>query len=314
MKTKENSVEEQQAGTRLLLWVLAVLAGALVLGSLAAPPVFNFLIALGRRHEALVYLRDLEFERVVSRSVLVAAIFLVVMTSRWSGLSSLGDFGFVRRKGWLKRVGRGFLLGSGSIAVLLLFGWAAGAYAFRSGAGEALLRGVLLYLAGALLVGFIEEGFFRGMIFGAFRRSYGIAGGAILASVVFSLAHFIQPDLPYGVVYGHWYSGLEMFPHLFNKLDFSIHSFPFCLTLFAMGLVLCSFYVRERDVYFIAGLHAGWVWVIRMGVDLFVKTPGRMMHLYGYSSLISKSYVALYAIIAFLIVVLLLPRKGPSGE
>lgn len=302
------------ASSRPLRWLGVVLLASFVIGAAVSPPIYNGLIHLGRNVAALEGLRELEFERVTSRAVMVTAILLMVLTIRRSGLRGLCDAGYPGRKGWAAVVAKGFGLGFVSMASLAVVGVAMHAYGVVENWPGVLARTLAGALVGALLIGFIEEGFFRGVLFGALRSRMGFWGGALVSSLIFSLAHFIKPEALDGIVHARWYSGFALARHLFVRLDFSWNSFPFSLNLFVMGLVLCAFCRVRRDVYFAAGLHAGWVWVLQAATRVFERDPETHLWLFGPSELVSKGYLALITLTLFLVAALLVQRPGAGGD
>ena len=296
-----------------LLWVLGIIAASVFLGAVLGPAVFNAALRLGRHVPVLQWLRDVEFERVVSRVVTVSVVVLGLLTIRRSGLRGLPDVGYPRRPGWWRPVLRGLLVGVASMAVTVGLGFLMGAYSLRGGWAAALARKIVPTLVGALLIGLIEEGFFRGLIFGTLSRRAGFLSALVLSSLIFSLAHFLKPEPPCGVVYAHWWSGFALGAHVFGRLDMTWNSFPFSLNLFAMGAVLCVFCRRHGDVYFIAGLHAGWVWMLQAGRVCFARpNPEHLLWLFGPTDLVSKGYMALFMLIAFLAVAVLMRPKGEA--
>lgn len=286
---------------RALLLVALFGAWSLVVGGLLAPPLFNLIVRLGRTVPALEILRDIEFERIAYRMVMLAALAGLYPLARAAGMADWARLGLTKDAAWLRPWGRGMLLGAGSMLVLFGAGWALRAY-WLAEADLASVAGLALgTLAGALLVGVFEETLFRGLLFGILRRGLGFWGGAVLASVIFSALHFAPPSPLRGVVYGHWYSGFSMAPYLFGSFGFNYHSYPFCLTLFAMGLALCVFYGRYGSLYFVMGLHSGWVWIIAVGSEVFERNIQRLPFLFGKSEVVSKSWIALFTIALFLL-------------
>ena len=283
-------------GGRLLLWIAGFFAVSLLLGGLLAGPVFNFVLWLGRNFQALEGLRDVEFERIASRCVLVMLILAAVPVARRAGMRNWRSIGFVPDGRWWRMASLGFLIGVAATAVIFVAGWAVGAYGVR----EVLMHGAIgksvAYLAGALLVGIIEEGLFRGMLFGALRRGVGFWGGAVIASVIYSAVHFAKPRPPVGAVYGHWYSGVDLIPHMFNTVDMGPHFFPLAFTLFLLGVVLCACYQRYGSLYVSIGLHAGLVWLMRIGGYFFERNEDRLPWLFGGDAVVSKSWIALFAV------------------
>jgi membrane protease YdiL (CAAX protease family) len=202
----------------------------------------------------------------------------------------------------------GLLIGSAATAIIFFGGWVLGAYGIRETLKHGAIEKSVVYFVGALLVGFIEEGLFRGMLFGALRRSVGFWGGAVISSLIYSAVHFAKPKPPVGAVYGHWYSGLDLIPQLFNTVDLGPHFFPLALTLFFLGMVLCAFYQRTGSLYVSIGLHAGLVWLMRIGGYFFERNEARLPWLFGGGDVVSKSYIALFVMGAFTLVSLWMCR------
>ena len=125
------------------------------------------------------------------QSIIVAPGFL-----KWSGLADLSKWGLPAMPGRATRIGRGCWLGMGTLAVLLLIGWAGRAYTIRVPPFGTLLYTVVWYAIGALIVGLFEETIFRGGIFGSLRRCSGYWSAAIVSSLFFAAVHFARPSPP----------------------------------------------------------------------------------------------------------------------
>ncbi len=280
---------------RELALVAALFLFAIFMAGLVAPWVFNGVVALGRTAPWLASLRDTEFEGVVSRCALAAILIGAIPAVRVCGLTNRAAVGFPRGVAWRGWLLRGLGLGVGTMVLGICSGWLFHAYLWTPGALNAGFWGRAAgYLVGAMLVGYIEEYFFRGVIFGILRRGLGVWPGALLASLIYAGLHFAKPEVPIGVAHAHWYSGFEMLPYLFTRNDFLWeHSGYMFWTLWLMGLSLCLFYAAQRHLYFCIGLHAGWVWIMRSGVKLFERNWGYLDPAYGPSMVISKSGIAL---------------------
>ncbi len=287
------------SGVRQLLWIAGLFAASLLLGGALAGPVFNVLLWLGRNVPSLEALRDVEFERVASRCVLIILLAAAVPVARRAGIRSARGIGFAPGVKWGRLIGAGFLAGVAATAAIFTAGLAAGAYDVQEMFRHGAIVKSAVYLAGALLVGLIEEGFFRGVLFGALRRSVGFWGGVAIAGVIYSAVHFAKPRPPAGVVYGHVYSGIDLIPHMFNTVDMGPHFFPLALTLFLLSVVLCALYQRTGSLYVSIGFHAGLVWVMRIGGYFLERNEAVLPWLFSGDMVISKSWIALFVVGGF---------------
>lgn len=126
-----------------------------------------------------------------------------------------------------------------------------------------LLKTALVGLVGGLLVGFIEETFFRGGLYGAIRRGHGFGLALLLSSLFYAALHFISPPaLPDQSAFT-WSSGLLMLSGAFAQFSQwqIIDSF---LALFVLGAFLAVIRERTGNIAFCIGLHAGFVFVIKI--------------------------------------------------
>ena len=281
---------------RLLLRVVGLFVLSVMAGGLLAPVLYNGMISLGRSLPYLSVLRETEFEKVTSRCVLIAVLGGAFLMMRCAGMTSLEKQGFARGTPWKTLLGGGFAVGMLSMALLLAAAGFTGAYVpGATGWGARFWLKMLGNLVGAVLVGYIEEWLFRGVIFGTLRKAMGIAAAVLVSSAFFSLVHFARPENPMGVVFAHWYSAFQLMPHMFTYDDirWSYEGFKMA-TLFFMGATLCLFYVRFGSLYFIIGLHAGWVWIMRFGDEVFDdRNAAVLAYWFGPTPGIAKSGIAL---------------------
>ena len=302
----------------LLLKIVFIFILSVIAGGLLAPPIFNGLIWLGRSVSGLAFLRQILFEKVVNRCVMLAVLGGAFWMMKSAGLTSWQKQGFERGINWKKPLGAGFGIGVVSMSLLLLAAWLSGAYI---PVAEGLLSlslwlKLLVNLIGAMLIGYVEEWLFRGVIFGTLRKGMGVFMGALVAGLFYSAVHFARPENPVGVVYAHWDSAFRLMPYMFTWTDF-YWPFEGCkfLMLFFMGISLCYIYVAEGNLYVVIGLHAGWVWIMRLGDYVFDdRVEGVWAWLFGPTPGVVKSGLALIMSIMFALagVVLYYGRNGSA--
>ena len=118
-------------------------------------------------------------------------------------------------------------------------------------------------LAGGLLIGVLEETFFRGGLYTGIRRAHGVVSAVFWSALLYAMLHFMKPaELPTGMVFD-WSGGFWMFVHVFTDL-FQWKNLDSLVALFAAGAFLALVRERTGHIGWCIGLHAGWVFVIQV--------------------------------------------------
>lgn len=240
-----------------LIYVLATF----VLTALTSYPVFLGLEALG--------LRDMPFDEMVMR-----LLRLYGLLGLWPLLSA---FGINSRSGWgygPGRSGRGFLrglligiiIGVASMALVVLVLLAFDIRVARPGVelGPVHIAVLLLQSTFAgLMVGFIEETWFRGALQTSVAHVSNSGFAIVLISFVYGAMHFVSSDINIPADEVRWLSGTAV---LFTSLR-GFHDPAFIDSLFALiagGLLLGLIRYRTGRIAECIGIHAGWVMVVKI--------------------------------------------------
>jgi membrane protease YdiL (CAAX protease family) len=121
-------------------------------------------------------------------------------------------------------------------------------------------------LLAGLLVAVIEETFLRGAMYGAIRRRSSALVSAAATAAIYAILHFLRPPaLPPGAEVG-WSSGLWLLAHGFDGL-WERNLWDSLAALFAVGFFLAMVRERTGHIGWCIGLHAGWVFVIKLLKD-----------------------------------------------
>lgn len=309
MNAPDPTREPAPSVARTLLALFGLPVGAMLGGALLCPWIFNAITAHGRANPSRAFLRELEFESTFSRCILVLVVIGLPFTLRAAGIRSWSALGWPRTGDGVRRFGRAMLFGALSLLGLFLAGWAGGAYTLRVEPDAFRAGEITMILLGAVLVGLIEETLFRGFYYKGLRRVAGGVVSALLGSAWFAVLHFAKPFVRAGVVHAEWNDGLLLLADCFHTGHVAEHYVPFILTLFVMGLTLCRMTEVDGTLHRAAGLHAGWVVVIRWGMLVWdrpeLPTPG----FFGGSDLISKSWACFFFACAWLLWELRKPVK-----
>jgi hypothetical protein len=200
----------------------------------------------------------------------LAEVFILL--GLWPFLKSMGlghrqalGYGTARPL-FLRALGQGWVAGLAILLVLALALLALGVRVPASldgGWPGGLAKKILSALVGGLLIGFLEETFFRGALYAAIRRRGGIASAVFWTAFLYALLHFMKPrSLPDEIAFD-WAGAWRMFAETFtNALQWKNLDSMSALALAGVFLAL----VRERTghIGWCIGLHAGWVFVIQV--------------------------------------------------
>lgn len=235
-------------GAYLVAGLLAPALWLAVQAAAAQPGAADFWHWLGR-HALPRYV-----DRLRMLAAAAALLWLIGRCGLW------GRFGFFwNRPGALRGMLDWLLLGVATIALVagwrLLSGAAPDAAVPAAGRVARVLAGAL---AGALLLAWLEEAIFRGMVLRIFYTALAPLPALILSALFFAMVHFKRVPWPDGTEVG-WLSGLEVawrgslsVVHTFDPGRFA--------TLVLVGLVLGVLFLRTGSLLPCLGLHAGWVW------------------------------------------------------
>jgi membrane protease YdiL (CAAX protease family) len=126
-----------------------------------------------------------------------------------------------------------------------------------------LAKKALQALIGGLLIGLMEETFFRGALFAAIRRRGSLRSAVIWTALLYSLVHFMKPGtLPEGTAFD-WNGAWQMFLQVFTGA-FQWKHFDSVIALFLVGVFLGLVRERTGHIGWCIGMHAGWVLVIQV--------------------------------------------------
>lgn len=212
-----------------------------------------------------------ETEDVFSRVIMLVVALLVWYLYPHMSLPSMQLGGMNRRRFKLLMVS--FFIGCAAVMVYYIAKWLAGdgSMAWNRFIDAHVLRNVVWYLLGAFTVGFIEEAFFRGIVYKAFWQDFRKKiPAAVAAATFFGSLHWIS--FPWLL---RWAEGQESLIGTVLSLEFiTPESVGMFLFITALGLLLIYGYEHSGSLYVPIGLHAGMVFASRIGRKVAVPaTP-----------------------------------------
>lgn len=257
--------------------ILLYLATVLTLGAVLAPALFN----LGRAAVGFrviepgsggigAYLHKVlsgsDFKRYFNRAIMISALVCMVPLLR-SLKVKRSDLGLEKNERWASHFGVGFITAA---AFLLAMG---GAYLllkiFKTHV-TLTPTNVLEFMISAFAVGVLEEFFFRGALLGIVRRSFSPFATLLFVSAFFSLVHFLKP--PAGLILNdqdvNWGTGFWLIGQIFAQFGNPAFIAAEFATLFMVGWILGVARMRTRSLWMSIGLHAGWVFSLKLYTEL----------------------------------------------
>jgi membrane protease YdiL (CAAX protease family) len=170
----------------------------------------------------------------------------------------------------------GFLISSVAIALLGTVLTHFGVYYWKSPLPWNLLPRVLI---GALTVGVLEEGLFRGLFLGLAKQHARPVAAALLVSALFAILHFLKPVEGAGLPV-RWYSGLALIPQVLSQFAEPQLVLAGFATLLVLGMMLAHATLRTRSLWLSIGLHSGLVFG-KMGFNKLAKRAADLMPWFG---------------------------------
>ena len=240
----------------LVIYIVAVFFG----GALLAP--WLYWLAQHFAH-SVPKLAGAPFHRFMDRSFLILALGGVWPLLRALGAKSLRESGLIPPYGQSGKLFGGLLLGFVSLAVVAGIVLASGGRALTGGVSAGKIVGTILSAAGtAAAVATLEEILFRGGVFGGLRRMFYWPLALGLSSLIYALVHFLQrADLTGPIA---WNSGLVLLPRMLAGFADFHALVPGFFSLTLAGVLLGLAYQRTGNLYFSIGLHAGWIFWLKL--------------------------------------------------
>lgn len=134
---------------------------------------------------------------------------------------------------------------------------------FRVPFGKALSR-VAGALSTGVFVGFMEEIFFRGILFLGLRRYGPPLRAYLFANLFYSVLHFVKPGDDYFLQGLDLFAGFRHLLTTFEPFLEPLELLPGIIGLLLLGIVLSYALARTGNLYLSIGLHAGWIFGLRI--------------------------------------------------
>ncbi len=235
---------------RIFLLFVALMAGSLVAAAALTYPVWLLVGAISIE----------PVHRVMHRvAMLLVLIGLVVLTRRL-GLSNREALGFgVARPAFLQQMALGWIGGALLMLPLVLLLLVLDIRVVRPDKLSDLIKLAASGILSGFVIAFIEEIFFRGVLFTAVRRSSGTAVAIIAPSLLYASVHFLGGKLKVPADAVTWHHGFVVLANLFERYADPLGLVDSFLALFMLGILLSLVRLRTGAIAGGIGLHAAGV-------------------------------------------------------
>ncbi len=243
--------------------MLAIYVGAVfAVGAATAYPLSLILDLVG--------FHEVPFHKLVTRNLQLLALLGLVPLLALLGINDRRHWGYgVPRRRFLRELLRGVAIGIGMLLVLVAVLFFLEVRVLDERVQWTLAGTVALLakvLAAALLIGFIEESWYRGALFSALRQSGNLMTAMVATSVVYGLVHFIRADHAIASESLGWMSGFSVLAGSFGRFA-TAAIIDSLLALTAAGLFLALLRHGTGSIAQCIGVHAGWVVVIKLSKE-----------------------------------------------
>lgn len=226
-----------------------------------------------------VNLKPFTYSKILSRTATVILFISLIWFRKKidkKNIRSLGLENFLEKKEYLWK---GFLAGilSLTLVVAVKVFWGVSTWSPKTlGFSELLLS--VYFLGVVVCIGFVEELFFRGYLLQSWIMELGEKKAALYTSLFFSTTHFIRP------------------------ISDPMVLIPEFIGLFLVGYSLSLAWIYTRSLYLSIGIHAGWVYVVKMQSFFVDPIPHDMHWVFGGDRLVTgiTSWLCMFVFLWFL--------------
>ena len=241
------------------IWLIVVLYfGSLVFSAVVAPLVFRLVHLLDPETQS--YIANKPFSDYFDRGRLLCLLILFPLLMRKANLLSWKRLGYLEG-GWA-HFRKWFLIGVVMMSAVYLVDFAFGILEPRDDwTWGRQLEKIGLGLGGAILIGLLEETFFRGFVFRTFYTALKPIPAIIGSSLFFAYLHFKMADEVMEHIPPNQIGFDDSLVAVWGTLTAFTTGFDALLffNLFLVGVLLSLAFLYTKNLWTCVGLHAGWV-------------------------------------------------------
>jgi len=216
----------------------------------------------------------IELRRLISRLTQVLLILSIYPVMRYLNIRAAA-LGFVPIKSFLKQMLGGIVLGLCTLLPVLLLSYSLDITQLNShhwNLGAFSLRLCIAFLL-ALLISFLEEPLFRGILISAYIKRIGVMVTIFISSFYYAILHFIKTRTTVSIEKVQFSDSFKLALEAFQNL-FQIANLGAFWALLMVGIFLAVMRTHlHLSLAWCIGCHAAWVMQIKMAHQLVIINP-----------------------------------------
>jgi uncharacterized protein len=259
-----------------------------------------------------------KFHRILSRcvmiiTVLATAVFVSKTLNKQRLFSLISDYGLTWQRRWsLRSMITGFVCSCVVLLAVVLSELAMGVRFLDVQVSYSFIIKVISVLCAAFLIAFIEEWFFRGVVFKKLLP-LSVPAAFIVTNVFYAILHFLKAQ---GVALEHAptiVDSFRVYGALLAPLSDPTKILPNFIGLFLFGIVLTYACWKTKSLYHSIGIHAGCIFFLKIYGAFFHFNEQASTFLYGSKNIYDgvAGWVGLL-VIGFLVAFVLRFKKSIS--
>ncbi len=243
-----------------------------------------------------------KFERILNRLLIISTFILCFSFVRIDS-SFFKACGFNQKQNIaFNRWAQGFFVSFFVLLLLIFTEYKLGVLLFS----ETFSFSVSLFALSALtgiLVGAVEEFFFRGLLYLNLSRRWDVWPSVILTSLVYSAVHFLKSGRPLIDAPPTMWDSFRVLGASFQAFWVWQETWPAFIGLFLFGIVLNFAFLRTRSLFMSMGLHAGAVFLLKLFSRWYIVNPDYSSLVFGgrgfYSGVLGWTFIAFIGFLVY---------------
>jgi uncharacterized protein len=243
----------------------------LIISALLAPVIYQY--------------TDFKFHRIMTRLIMVQFLALAFWYYKKADKTNLKNLFLSYGLKWHGKSSRssliqGFVVTFSVLAILIMLEMFLGAREFRLNIKTKWPLQIIEYTCAAFIIGFLEEFFFRGMVFEKAKK-FSLFWAFVLTNSFYSIIHFLKAKhVPIGDT-ASVKDSFRLIVGFFGPLSDPLAILPGFIGLLIFGLLLSYAYWRTGSLYHSIGIHAGAVFFLKIDGFFMHINPDASVLLYG---------------------------------